>query len=99
MSVGHLPDADELAAFRASVEPHRAVPDELRPVIAAVARTGAAPLAQLRAVLSTAAGPLGIAPLLDLDPDERHAQARRLAALVPAILAALHRAGARRDAA
>ena len=94
VSVGHLPDADELAAFRSSVEPHRTVPEQLRPVIAAVASTGVAPLAQLRAVLSTAAGPLGIAPLLDLDPDERHAQARRLAALVPAVLAALHREAA-----
>lgn len=94
VSVGHLPDPHELAAFRASVEPHRAVPDVLRPVIAAAASTGTAPLAQLRAVLSVAADSLGIAPLLDLDRSERHAEARRLAALVPSILAALHRASA-----
>src|SRR5687768_10418794 len=46
VSVGHLPGPDELAAFRSSVEPHRAVPDVLRPVIASAASTGTAPLAQ-----------------------------------------------------
>jgi citrate synthase len=92
VSVGHLPDPDELASFRASIEPFRAVPDTLRPLIAAVASTGGTPLTQLRSVLSVAAGPLGIAPLLDLPPADRQAQARRLAALVPSILAGLHRA-------
>ena len=74
--------------------PFRGVPDRLRPLIAAVASTGGAPLAQLRAVLSVAADELGIAPLLDLDQGDRQHQARRLAALVPSILAELHRAGA-----
>lgn len=45
-------------------------------------------------MLSAAGGVLGIAPLLDLDPDEQLAQARRLTALVPAVLAALHREAA-----
>jgi citrate synthase len=94
VSVGHLPDPDELASFRESVAPSRGVPDALRPLIAAVASTRGTPLAQLRAVLSVAADELGIAPLLDLDPGERHVQARRLAALVPSILAELHRAAA-----
>jgi citrate synthase len=60
-------------------------------VVDVVARTGAAPLAQLRAVLSVAGGALGLAPVLDIDAPTRVEQARRLAATVPAVLAALHR--------
>jgi citrate synthase len=92
VSVGHLPDPDELASFRESVAASRIVPLTLRPLIAAVASAGGPPLAKLRAVLSVVADALGIGPLLDLEPPARHTQARRLAALVPSILAELHRA-------
>lgn len=91
---GSLPSAAEREAFRATVAAERAVPDALRPVIDAVAASGAAPLAQLRAVLSVAGDALGLAPVIDIDHATRVAQARRLAAIVPAVLGALHRAGA-----
>lgn len=88
---GELPTAPAAQRFRAAVAAHRRVPDGLVPVVDAVARTGAAPLAQLRAVLSIAGGALGLAPVLDTDAPTRVEQARRLAATVPALLAALHR--------
>jgi citrate synthase len=88
---GRLPDAAELQRFRASVAAARSVPDVLAPLVAAAARSGAAPLAQLRAVLSAAGDALGCAPMLDIGPVERVEQARRLAAVVPATLAQLHR--------
>ncbi len=88
---GELPDATETERFRSDVAAHRRVPDAVVPVIDAVARTGAAPLAQLRSVLSVSSESLGLAPVLDIDGPARVDQARRLAAAVPAVLAALHR--------
>ncbi len=88
---GHLPSAEEAARFRAVVAAGRRVPDELRPIIAAVASTQASLLSKLRSVISLAAG---FDPVIDIDSEERHAQALRLAAMVPSILAALYRAGA-----
>jgi citrate synthase len=58
-----------------------------------VAAVGGEPLAQLRTVLSLGATVLGLQPLIDLDPDARRAQSLRLAAVVPSVLAALHRRG------
>lgn len=88
---GSLPDAREREAFRAAVAAGRVVPAALRLVVDAVAASGAAPLAQLRAVLSVADAALGLSPVLDVDHAERVEQARRIAAVVPAVLAALHR--------
>ena len=76
---GELPRAD------------RDVPAELFALIDTVAATSAAPLAQLRTVLSAAAPALGLAPMLDLTDAERHVQARRVAGVVPGILARLYR--------
>lgn len=90
---GHLPDDSELAAFRTAVAVDRAVPEALQPLVDAVARTAASPLAQLRSVLSAMSGD-GVAPLLDLAPDARHSQGLALAAVVPAVLARLHRQAA-----
>jgi citrate synthase len=88
---GRLPDAPEAAAFRASIAAERVVPDQLRAVIAAAAATPAAPLARLKTVLSASAPALGLSPLVDLDPVSRATQALRISALVPSVLAALHR--------
>jgi citrate synthase len=93
LDTGRLPDRAELAAFRSAVADARVVPVGLVPLIEAVAATPAPPLAQLRAVVSVASS-FELAPLLDLAPAERRAQARSLAAAVPALLARLHRSGA-----
>jgi citrate synthase len=88
---GVLPDPAQREAFRVEVARQRALPATLRPVVDAVASTGASPLAQLRAVLSVAERELGLTPVLDVDHRARADQARRIAAIVPAVLGALHR--------
>ena len=88
---GELPDAAQRAAFASDVAVHRTVPPALEPVVEAVAATGAAPLAQLRSVLSASDAALGVTPVLDVDHAERRSQARRVAAVVPAVLGALYR--------
>ena len=90
LETGRLPDELELDRYRAAVATARRLPIDLLPVIGAVAGCGS-PLAQLRAVLSAAGDTLELAPLLDLDPGQRRAQARRLAAIVPTVLACLYR--------
>jgi citrate synthase len=92
VAVGHLPDDDELAAFGGAVAEARALPPSIVPVLEPIARAAGATLGRIRAALSIAADDLGLRPLIDLGPDERAAQATRVAAVVPAIAAALHRA-------
>jgi citrate synthase len=88
---GALPEPAQREAFRVEVAAHREVPATLWPVVDAVAATGASPLAQLRAVLSVAERELALTPVLDVDHATRADQARRVAAVVPAVLGALHR--------
>ena len=88
---GSLPTDDERDRFRAGVAVLRAVPSELHDLVDVVARIDDAPLSKLRTVLSAAAGPIGARPMLDVEPARRVADARHLAAMVPAILARLHR--------
>ena len=89
---GHLPDGDELGRFRAEMAAARSLPEALVPLVHAAAASGAAPLAQLRSVLSASGDALGCDPMLDIGPTERVDQARRLAAVTPSVLARLHRA-------
>ena len=91
MRTGRLPSTDEAAAFRAEVAALRTIPPTLRPVIEAVARTDATMLSMLRSVLSVSSGVLGLRPVIDVDDTVRRDQTTRLAALVPSLLAALHR--------
>ncbi|HUF98058.1 MAG TPA: citrate/2-methylcitrate synthase [Ilumatobacter sp.] len=88
---GELPNVTEREDWRAELAVKRYVPEAVLPLIDAIARTDAAPLAQLRTVLSSSAGPLGLSPLYDIGPSERRAQAWRLAAIVPVVLGQLHR--------
>jgi citrate synthase len=90
---GRLPGRDEAAAFREETAALRAVPAALEPVIEAVGRTDASMLSKLRSVISVGGGSLGLMPVIDVDDAARRAQTLRLAALVPSILAALHRVG------
>ena len=92
VAVGHLPDAGELAAFRSVVGRARALPASLGPILEPLARAAGATLGRIRAALSIAADDLGLRPLIDLGPDDRAAQALRVAAVIPTIAAALHRA-------
>jgi len=88
---GSLPTDGEREQFRSDVAALRAVPAELHELVDFVARIDDAPLSKLRTVLSAAAGPTGARPMLDVEPARRLADARHLAAMVPAILVRLHR--------
>jgi citrate synthase len=88
---GRLPDPGEAAAFRAETAALRAIPAALESVIDVIGRTEVSMLSKLRSVLSVAAGPVGLDPVIDVDDAARRAQTLRLAALVPSLLAALHR--------
>ena len=88
---GHLPDAEERAAFAAEVAPHRLVPDEVAAVLPAIARSTDAPLDAFRSALSLTAAHLGLRPVIDLAPVDRRFDALRLCAVTPTLLTALHR--------
>jgi citrate synthase len=90
---GRLPERDESAAFRAQVARLRPIPESLMPLVRAVAAGDAPILAKLRAVLSVASHALGLDPVVDRDDAARRAQVLRLAAVVPSLVAALHRLG------
>ena len=92
---GSLPDLAGRAAFAAEVAPLRRLPDGLDELVAAVARhaPGTGPLDGLRTVLSAVAAAERFAPTLDLDHAARRADALRIAAVTPTVIAALHRLG------
>jgi citrate synthase len=91
LAVGHLPSTAELETFRATVGAARRLPSSLLPVLGPLAQARGASLRSLRAALSVIAEELELRPLIDLDPDERAVQAQRVAAVVPVVVAALHR--------
>ena len=92
LAIGHLPDAAELTTFRARTATARRLPPSVAAVLEPMARATGATLGRVRAALSLAAADLGLRPLIDLDPAERAVQAESVAAVVPVIVAALHRA-------
>lgn len=93
--IGELPGPAELAAFRERIARARVVPDPVAELLPAVARlTGADTLAGLRMALAAVSAADGMRPLFDEGPEERLADAIRLGALTPVLLAALHRLAA-----
>ncbi|AKT52542.1 citrate (Si)-synthase [Arsenicicoccus sp. oral taxon 190] len=91
MLTGALPDEAQDEAFRAELAPLRVLDEQTLELIDREARTGVegAPLAQLRTVLSHLA--TGAHPTYGATPAQVRADALRLAAATPTILAALHR--------
>ena len=93
---GHLPDADELTAFRERTAAVRAtaLPDVVLDALPRIGAAGAAgPLDTLRTAVSLLAAAEGFAPVLDLDRQTIVDQGMRLVAVMPALAAGLHRAG------
>ncbi|MFE3547801.1 citrate synthase/methylcitrate synthase [Streptomyces kronopolitis] len=92
---GELPDATQLAAFRAETAALRAVPAAVREALPALARAGArsGPLAGLRTALSLLGATAGFRPLYDMDADHRRTDALAACAAVPTLITALHRLG------
>ncbi len=78
--------------FAAATAAARRLPTSLLPVLGPLAQARGATLGSVRAAVSIAADELGLRPLIDITPAEREAQALRLSAAIPAIVAALHRA-------
>ncbi|MFI9356703.1 citrate synthase/methylcitrate synthase [Streptomyces lydicus] len=92
---GELPDAAQLAAFRAETAALRPLPDAVRDALPALAGAGApaGPLAGLRTALSLFGASVGFRPLYDIDAGRRRADALAACAAVPTLLTALHRLG------
>ena len=88
---GSLPDAAQRAAFASEVAPLRPMPAGLSDALPGIATSTDDPLLALRTAVSWASADAGLRPLLDLGRPERRADALRLAALAPTVLAAIHR--------
>lgn len=91
---GDLPAPEEASAFAEELAPLRVLDDATLDLVEREASTGitGAPLAQLRTVLSHLA--TGSPPTYGASPAAVRAEALRMAAATPTILAALHRRGA-----
>ncbi|MFJ8894102.1 citrate/2-methylcitrate synthase [Leifsonia sp. NPDC102414] len=90
---GTLPDAAELVAFRERIALARAIPEEVAELLPAIARlTADAPdaLAGVRMALAAVAAADRSRPLYDEDADARVADAIRVSAVTPVLLAGLH---------
>ncbi|MFT4921846.1 MAG: citrate synthase [Haloarculaceae archaeon] len=84
---GHLPDRDELAAFRDSMATERAVEDHTLETLESLAATDENPMAALRSGVSTLSAS---EPESDADPEDTEAslrKGRRIVAKIPTILA------------
>ena len=84
---GRLPDAEESTLFRAQTAPLRHIPPTISEVLPAIARSGCTALAGLRTALSM----VPAQPMWDAPMASRKADALRVSAMTPTILAALHR--------
>jgi len=90
---GALPDDAAAADFVAELATLRHLPPGLSQLLTALASTAgsAEPLAVLRSAVSAAGTSLGLRPLWDGNPQSRRHDALVVAALVPTLLAGLHR--------
>jgi citrate synthase len=88
---GCLPDHADSEAFRRRAAAARRLPAQVLPLLEQVAATSSSAVGSLRTALAVVADALELRPLLDLSTEERRADALRLAAVVPTVVAALHR--------
>jgi citrate synthase len=84
---GRLPDAEESALFKAQTAALRPLPETIAEVLPAIARSGCTALAGLRTALSMVPS----LPMWDAPMSSRKADALKVSAMTPTILAALHR--------
>lgn len=88
---GHLPDRAEHEAFVAEVRDAREVPEAVRGLLPAIARSGGPLMDRLRTSVSLLGHALGFRPWLDIPASELRSQAVRVCASVPTLILALHR--------
>lgn len=88
---GELPDPARSRRFATEMAALRAVPEAVATALPLIASAGGSPLSGLRTALSLTGAALDLPPLWDADAPTRRANALRLCAVTPTILAALHR--------
>ena len=88
---GDLPTAAQRAAFAAEVAPLRGLPTPLLDALPWIATQTRLPMTALRTAISHLAGVEDLQPSIDVDRARLRADALRLSAVVPAIIAAIHR--------
>lgn len=88
---GTLPTAAEREAFAAEIAPLRHLPANVLAVLPAIATTVTTPVAALRTAISLLAGADDLPASLDIDSKELRAEALRISAAVPTLIAAIHR--------
>jgi len=85
---GWLPSPQESSGFAAEIAAARSLPPVLEEALPVIAASGGSYLAGLRTALSLLDG---FRPVYDISPADRSADALRVCALTPTVLAALHR--------
>jgi citrate synthase len=90
---GHLPSAEERAAFLDTVRPLREIPGEVVDELPAVAGAGKefVPLNALRTAISMVGQSLGLRPVIDVDAGQLGQDALRICAVTPTLIMALWR--------
>ncbi|WP_436796340.1 citrate/2-methylcitrate synthase [Actinospongicola halichondriae] len=88
---GDLPDAARRRTFDAEVAPYRALPEAVLAVLPAISRSAGSVSSALRTALSHHASVLALPNSMDVDHVARRTQALQLSAVVPALIAAIHR--------
>lgn len=88
---GRLPEPEERASFAARIAELRALPEPVRAALPAIAAAGGTPLTGLRTAISLLGPASGMRPIMDIDAEQRRADALLTCAVTPTILAALHR--------
>jgi citrate synthase len=88
---GELPSLAERADYLAEIAPLRELPAALLDVLPALAANGRAPLAGLRTALSHLDAIEEMPATYDADPSTIRANAMRICAAAPVVIAALHR--------
>jgi citrate synthase len=90
---GHLPSAEERAAFVDTVRPLREIPGDVMEELPAVAGAGKefVPLDALRTAISLVGQSLGLRPVIDTSADQLRQDALRICAVTPTLIMALWR--------
>jgi citrate synthase len=90
---GRLPSAAERAAFLDELRPLRVVPEQVRALLPAIATAGddLVVLDAVRSAVSLVAYAEGYRPWLDIEPEERRANALRLCSVIPTLIMSLYR--------
>jgi len=94
---GELPTVAARDAYAGRIAAARHLPPEVTALLPALAAGHPHPLAALRTALSQLAAVEGMPPTYDADPETIRANAIRLGAATPVLIAGLHRASAGRE--